>query len=117
MHTPSRGSLVTLAAFACTTAFAASMNGKLPMYPDGHNMNDMPASAVAMGVPMVLETNDSVQKVDAWYGENAPKSCARTTASDGIKYACPGGSIMIYPHGGKTQIALVPAMPSIMGGR
>jgi len=117
MHTPSRVSLLTLAAFACATAFAASMSGTLLMYPDGHNMNDMPASAVAMGVPMVLETTDSVQKVDAWYGANAPKSCARTTASDGIKYACPGGSIMIYPHGGKTQIALVPAMPSVMGGR
>ena len=117
MHTPSRASLVTLTAFACTTVFAASMNGTLPMYPAGHNMNNMPASAVAMGVPMVLETSDSPQKVDAWYGANAPKACARTTATDGIKYACPGGSIMIYSHDGKTQIALVPAMSSSMGGR
>lgn len=102
--------LSTLAAFTCTTALAASMNGKLPMYPNGRNMNDMPASAVAMGVPMVLETTDPVRDVDAWYGANAPKSCARTTASEGIKYACPGGSIMIYVHGGKTQIALVPTL-------
>ena len=36
MHTPSRVTLFTLAAFACATAFAASMNGKLPMYPNGH---------------------------------------------------------------------------------
>jgi hypothetical protein len=117
MHKPARLSLITLTALVCTGAFAASMNGTLPMYPDGHNMNDMPASAVAMGVPMVLETNDSVQKVDAWYGANAPSSCARTAASDSVKYACPGGNIMIYAHSGKTQIALVPSMASSMGGR
>lgn len=115
MHTTIRVSLFTLAIFACGAASAASMNGKLPMYPDGHNMNDMPAAAVATGVPMVLETNDPVQKVDGWYGANAPKSCARTTASQGVKYACPSGSIMIYPHSGKTQIAFVPAMPSFLG--
>jgi hypothetical protein len=102
-------------ALICVAAFAAQTNGNLPMYPRGHNMNDMPASAVAMGVPMVLETDDSVQTVDAWYGSNAPKSCARTSASSGVKYACPSGSIMIYPHAGKTQIAFVPAMPSFPG--
>jgi hypothetical protein len=101
----------------CTAASAAQMNGKLPMYPNGHNMNNMPTSAVAMGVPLVLETDDPVQKVDSWYTSNAPKACARSTASQGIKYVCPGGSIMIYLHGGKTQIAFVPAMPSFMGGR
>ncbi len=90
---------------------AAQMNGKLPMYPRGRNMNDMPASAVARGVPMVLETGDAVKTVDGWYASNAPKSCIRTTASQGVKYACPSGSIMIYAHGGKTQIAFVPAMP------
>ena len=92
-------------------ASAAESNGKLPMYPRGRNLNDMPASAVAMGVPMVLETGDSVQVVDAWYRSHAPRSCTRTTASGGVKYACPSGSVMIYPHGGKTQIAFVPAMP------
>ncbi len=89
----------------------AKLDGRLPMYPRGRNMNDMPASAAAMGVPMVLETGDSVQTVDAWYRSNAPRSCTRTTASGGVKYACPSGSVMIYPHGGKTQIAFVPAMP------
>jgi hypothetical protein len=113
MHSSSRVGLFALAAFACATTFAASMNGNLPMYPNGHNMNGMPASAVAMGVPMVLETNDSVPQVDAWYAANNPKSCARTAASDGIKYACDGGSIMIYVHGGKTQIAIVTAMPGM----
>jgi hypothetical protein len=91
-------------------ASATQMNGKLPMYPRGRNMNDMPASAVSMGVPMVLETEDSVRTVDGWYTSNAPRSCTRTTASQGVKYACPSGSIMIYAHGGKTQIAFVPAM-------
>jgi hypothetical protein len=102
-------------ALICVAAFAAQMNGNLPMYPRGHNMSDMPASAVAMGVPMVLETDDSVQTVDSWYTANTPKSCVRTIASGGMKYACSSGSIMIYAHGGKTQIAFVPAMPTSMG--
>ncbi len=96
-------------------AAAVQSNGKLPMYPRGRNLNEMPASAVERGVPMVLETGDSVQTVDAWYKANAPKSCARSTASQGVKYACPSGSIMIYAHAGKTQIAFVPTMPSSMG--
>ena len=90
---------------------AAQMNGRLPMYPRGRNLNDMPASAVAMGVPMVLETDDSVKTVDGWYTSNAPKSCIRTTASRGVKYACSQGSIMIYAHGDKTEIAFVPTLP------
>lgn len=102
-------------AAASTSQPASRMNGKLPMYPRGRNLNDMPASAVARGVPMVLETGDSVQTVDAWYKSHAPKSCAGSTASQGVKYACSSGSIMIYAHGGKTQIALVPAMPSFDG--
>lgn len=97
-------------ALVCTTASAFQLDGKLPMYPNGHNMNDMPASAIAMGVPLVLETGDSVATVDAWYKSNAPKSCGRTAQSGGVKYACPGGSIMIYAHG-TTQIAFVPAFP------
>ena len=99
-------------AAAATSQSAAQSNGKLPMYPRGRNLNDIPASAVARGVPMVLETGDSVPTVDAWYRANAPRSCARSTESRGVKYACPSGSVMIYPHEGKTQIAFVPAMPS-----
>lgn len=101
----------------CAAASAAQTNGKLPMYSNRHNMNNMPASAVAMGVPLVLETNDPVLTVDGWYTSHAPKACARSTASQGIKYACPGGSIMIYAHGGQTQIAFVPAMQAFTGGR
>jgi hypothetical protein len=86
------------------------MNGKLPMYPHARNLNDIPASAIEKGVPMVLETGDSVTTVDAWYKSNASKSCTRSTASQGVKYACPAGSIMIYDHGGKTQIAFVPTI-------
>ena len=103
-------------ALICTAASATSMNGKLPMYPNGHNMNsDMPASAIAMGMPLVLETGDSVATVDHWYSANA-KSCKRSSASGGFKYACVGGSIMIYEHVGKTQIAFVPGMASMFGG-
>jgi hypothetical protein len=95
-----------------TASAAIRRDGKLPMYPRGRNLNDIPASAVEKGVPMVLETSDSVATVDAWYKSNAGKPCARSTADQGIKYACPGGSIMIYPHDGKTQIAFVPAIPT-----
>jgi hypothetical protein len=88
-------------------ASAADFNGKLPMYPNGHYMDNTPAGAVAMGVPLVLETDDTVTSVDNWYQANAPKSCVRTSAAHGIKYQCEGGSIMIYAKG-KTQVALVP---------
>ena len=103
--------LLAASVLVCTAASAAQLNGQLPMYPRGHNMNAMPASAVAAGVPMVLETADAVSAVDAWYTSNAPKACTRTAQSGSVKYACPSGSIMIYAHGGKTQIAFVPAIP------
>jgi hypothetical protein len=105
----------TAAEAARTGASAPKDDDKLPIYPRGRNLNDMPASAVEKGVPMVLETNDSVQTLDGWYTSNAPKSCTRTTASQGVKYACSSGSIMIYAHAGKTQIAFVPTMPSASG--
>jgi|SRR6185312_6336713 len=102
--------LITTIAFA-PIASAIEMDGSLPMYPRGTNMNaGMPANAIHMGVPLVLETTDAVHLVDLWYKSNAPQ-CARTEASGGVKYQCAGGSIMIYPHGGKTQVAFVPAMP------
>jgi hypothetical protein len=108
---PSVICLLTLTLFKVTVAFAAPANGQLPLYPNGHNMNaDMPSLPPGMSVPMVLETGDAVQTVDKWYTTNAPKACARTTASAGVKYACPSGSIMIYAHGGKTQIAFVPTL-------
>jgi hypothetical protein len=93
---------------ACLSA--AQLNGQLPLYPNSHNMNDMPAAPAGMGIPMVLETDDPVQKVDTWYIAHLPKACAHTSAPAGIKYACPSGSIMIYPHQGKTQIAFVPSL-------
>jgi hypothetical protein len=105
--------LLTASALVFSTASAVQLNGQLPMYPNGHNMNDMPASVIAMGVPLVLETSDSVSIVDGWYTTNAPKSCVRSAQSGSVKYACPGGSIMIYTHGNATQIAFVPAMPHL----
>ncbi|HEY1435155.1 MAG TPA: hypothetical protein VGG65_07255 [Thermoanaerobaculia bacterium] len=94
---------------AAASASNAKSDGGLPIYPRGRNLKDTPASAVAKGVPMVLETSDSVATVDDWYKSNT-HGCTRTTASQGVKYACPTGSIMIYAHDGKTQIAFVPAM-------
>jgi hypothetical protein len=115
---PSAGATKTEAAAAANASADSSpasgavrKDGKLPMYPHAHNMNDIPASAIEIGVPMVLETGDSVTAVDGWYRINASKSCTRTTADKGVKYACPGaGDVMIYPHEGKTQIAFVPTM-------
>lgn len=117
MHNPIRITLLAAVLSVSTGAFAIQMDGQLPMYPRGHNMNtDMPANAIAMGVPMVQETTDAVHLVDLWYSTYAPKGCARSAASGGVKYACSGGSIMIYPHDGKTQIAFVPAMAMMFGG-
>jgi hypothetical protein len=100
---------IVVAALLAGFAPAVLAGGSLPEYPHARNMNqDMPAG---LPVPKVLETADTVQSVDTWYSTNAPKSCTRTTASQGVKYACPTGSIMIYSHGGKTQIAFVPTMP------
>jgi hypothetical protein len=100
--------LVLLTALS-SAAYAQQMDGKLLMYPGGHALNEMPPSALAAGVPLVLETTDAVGTVDAWYLANA-KSCARSAQSGAVKYQCGGGSIMIYDHAGKTQVALVPSM-------
>lgn len=108
-----RVAMAVVGALLCVTSYALE-NGKLPMYPRSHNMNDMPPSAVAMGVPMVLDTSDAVHVVDLWYTSNA-KSCTRSAASGAIKYQCATGSIMIYAHDGSTQIAFVPAMASMFG--
>ncbi|HEY2445172.1 MAG TPA: hypothetical protein VGI20_05475 [Rhizomicrobium sp.] len=110
MRKTKRLSLALACAMTCTAASAVQFDGKLPMYPRGRNMNEMPAAAVSMGVPLVLETDDSVQTVDAWYASNAPKSCARTAQSGGVKYQCPSGSIVIYAKD-KTQIAFLPSFP------
>ncbi|HEX3395825.1 MAG TPA: hypothetical protein VHS76_03925 [Steroidobacteraceae bacterium] len=99
--------LVAAGSLAGQAAVSAEFDGKLLMYPNGHNMNSMPAAAVAQGVPLVLETDDTVATVDGWYQANAPKTCVRTSAAQGVKYQCDGGSIMIYAKG-KTQIAFVP---------
>jgi hypothetical protein len=100
---------LTAGALLGSSAFAQQFNGKLPMYPGGRNLSDMPAAAVKAGVPLVAETGDSVDVVDAWYKTNA-QTCARSAQSSGVKYQCAGGSIMIYAHEGKTQIALVPSL-------
>jgi hypothetical protein len=107
--------LFAVAAVATISPAAAGpafqLDGSLPMYPRAKldpKEADLPAAAIAEGVPLVLETSDSVHLVDVWYGSNAPKSCTRVAQSAGVQYKCPGGSIQIYNHGG-TQIALVPA--------
>jgi hypothetical protein len=94
-------------------ALAAGHDGSLPLYPHGSvapGMGDIPVSALAQGVPYQQTTSDSVQTVDAWYKSNAPKSCTRLAASGGVKYTCPGGTIVIQTHNG-TLISLLPAMP------
>jgi hypothetical protein len=91
-------------------ASAAQLDGHLLMYPGAKladGMPDMPASAIAMGVPLVLATADSVATVDRWYGANAPKSCKRLAEGGRVQYKCVDGSIVIYTKG-MTNIALVP---------
>jgi hypothetical protein len=102
-------SLLLASTAACLTASAQPLDGKLPIYPNAHNLSDMPPSAISAGVPMVVDTSDSVETVDGWYSSNT-KSCTRTAQSGGIKFQCPGGSIMIYAHGAKTQVAFVPSL-------
>lgn len=110
MHYMIRIALCAAGALVCTAASAFQLDGKLPMYPKGRNLNDIPASAITTGVPLVLATTDSVPTVDAWYKSNAPKSCTRSFQSGSVKYQCASGSIMIYSKDG-TQIAFVPAFP------
>jgi hypothetical protein len=110
--------LATSAAIASALPASAAdfqRDGQLPMYPGAQldaKESSVTPEAIAKGVPLVVLTSDPVRKVDAWYVSHAPK-CSRQEASGGIKYACPGGSIMIYPHAGQTQIALIPPMPGL----
>lgn len=100
---------LTAGALLGSSAFAQQFDGKLPMYPGGRNLSDMPAAALKAGAPLVAETGDSVDVVDAWYKTNA-QTCTRSAQSGSVKYQCAGGSIMIYAHEGKTQIAFVPSL-------
>ena len=63
-----------------------------------------------MGVPMVPETTDALHLVDRRFTSNALRSCAHPEGAGGVTYACAGGSIMIYPHGGNTLVAYAMVM-------
>lgn len=108
--------IVFAAVVAATPAFAADqqLDGQLPMYPRGAldaKESSLTLAAIAQGVPLVLFTADSVDTVDIWYASHAGKACHRQDASGATKFACPGGSIMVYAKAGKTQIALIPPLP------
>jgi hypothetical protein len=108
-------SVATVLAFVAATfaqpALAAGKDGTLLLYPHGAPVAgmSMPANALAQGVPYQLTTADSVDTVDRWYASNAPKSCSRMAASGGVRYKCPGGTIVIQSHG-QTLISFVPSM-------
>ena len=113
-----RSAIVLATIFAATPAFAADpqLDGQLPMYPNGvldSKESSMTPAAIAHGAPLVLLTSDSVGTVDAWYASHAAKACQRQDASGATKFACPGGSIMVYAKDGKTQIALIPPLPGL----
>ena len=93
------------AVLGCRSALAIKMNSQVPPCPRGHNTNDMPASEIAVGVPIMLETTDALHLVDWRFTSNALRSCAHSEGAGGATYACAGGSIMIYPHGGNTLVA------------
>lgn len=99
------------AAAKSPAAVAGSVKDTPPLYPHGHDMNsELPSTAAARGALILLETGDPVTTVDRWYASNTT-SCARTSTSGRITYACSGGSITISSQGGKTHIALVTAAP------
>ena len=112
--------ILMAAAFSTVITVAApvlasnyQLDGQLPMYPNGKldpKEASLTPAAIAHGVPLVQLTPDSVSTVDAWYKSHLPKACSRQEASGGVKFACPGGSIMVYAHDGKTQIAFVPPL-------
>jgi hypothetical protein len=113
---------IAIGIVATQPAFAADyqLDGQLPMYPHAKldaKESSLTAAAIAQGVPLVLLTSDSIPIVDGWYASRLPKACTRQTASGAIKFACPGGSIMVYSHSGGTQVALVPPIPGMPGGR
>jgi hypothetical protein len=96
-------------------AFAADyqLDGQLPMYPPGKldpKESSVTPAAMAHGGPLVLLTADSVATTNAWYALHVPKTCTRQDAAQGTKFACPGGSIMVYARAGQTQIALIPPL-------
>lgn len=103
--------VVAAPAFSETTQF----DGQLPMYPRGTldaKEASLTPAAIAQGVPLVLFTSDSVPMTTAWYAAHI-KRCSKQVASGAVKFACSGGSIMIYEKGGKTQIALIPPMAGL----
>jgi hypothetical protein len=122
MKTSLFSAAMVVCALAALPAFAADhqLDGQLPMYPNGKldaKESSLTPAAIAAGVPLVLLTNDSVSTVEAWYASRVAKACTRQTASGGIKFSCPGGSIMVYSHSGSTQVALIPPMPGMLGGK
>ncbi|HEY1977321.1 MAG TPA: hypothetical protein VGG89_12280 [Candidatus Baltobacteraceae bacterium] len=101
-----------IALAALLLAVAAGHDGTLPLYPHGApalGMGDIPANALAQGVPYQQTTNDSVDAVDRWYRANLPRSCSRMSASGAVKYTCPGGVIVIQSHGG-TIVSFIPPL-------
>jgi hypothetical protein len=119
-----RKNILLSAAVSATMAIAApafaespQLDGQLPMYPRGtldSRESSLTPAAIAQGVPLVLLTSDSVQSVVAWYATHV-KTCSKQAMSTAVKFACPGGSIMIYAKDGKTQVALIPPMPGLSG--
>lgn len=100
-----------IAATMPLSALAGERDGQLPLYPHGTpapGMGDIPANALAAGVPYQQTTTDSIPTVDAWYRTNASKGCSRIQGSGAVQYKCPGGSIVIQTHG-TTLISFVPA--------
>jgi hypothetical protein len=107
--------LAAALAASALPALATQYDGTLPLYPHGQaakGIGDMPAAALAQGVPYQQTTADSVSTVDGWYRANAPKACSRHAGRGAVQYRCPGGSIVIQTHGG-TLISFVPAMPNL----
>src|ERR1022692_3390004 len=69
LRSDGRGILLSLCFFffndtATTEIYTLSLHDALPIYPNAHNLSDIPPSAISAGVPMVVDTSDSVETVD-----------------------------------------------------
>jgi hypothetical protein len=69
MHCLTRIALGVAGASICTVASAFQLDRKLLMYPNGRNMNDMPAAAAAIGVRrnvVIQHWQADLRTLDGW---------------------------------------------------
>jgi hypothetical protein len=114
-HARVTAALIPAIAFAASGfAFAAThVDGGLPVYP-----NAVPRGftwttpkidqALKFGFGIFADSNDSVSTIGDWYGQNLPKSCARTAIATAVRYECSTGVVTVRTQHGKTLLIILP---------